>query len=313
MSARAKTFEVEAGGHAVEISNPKKVLFPDVGLTKRDLAEYYSRIAETMLPYIEGRPVHMHRFPDGIDGEDFHQKRVPDHFPSWIRRAQVPKRSGGSVTHAVCENAATLVYLADEACITPHVWLSRVDRLEHPDELIFDLDPPNDDFELVCAAARSIRETLEKVGLSAYVKTTGSRGLHVLTPLDRSADFDAVRSFARGVAEAVAARDPDRVTTEQRKEKRKGRLFLDTLRNGYAQTAVPPYAVRARPGAPVAAPLEWEELSGAGLHSARYTTRNVFRRLARKDDPWRGMWQAASSLGEARHRLDELLAERAPA
>jgi bifunctional non-homologous end joining protein LigD len=310
MSVRAKRFEVEADGHTVEISNPEKVLFPDVGLTKRDLADYYYRIAETMLPYVEGRPVHMHRFPDGIDGEGFHQKRVPDHFPSWIGRAQVPKRSGGNLTHVVCENAATLVYLADEACITPHVWLSRVDRIEHPDQLIFDLDPPGDDFELVCAAARSIRETLEQLHLPAYVKTTGSRGLHVLTPLDRSADFAAVRSFARGVVEAVAGRDPDRLTTEQRKEKRKGRLFLDALRNGYAQTAVPPYAVRARPGGPVAAPLDWDELSGAGLHSARYTTRNIFRRLARKDDPWRGMWRAASSLADARHRLDELFAER---
>ena len=192
--------------------------------------------------------------------------------------------------------------------VTPHTWLSRVDRLDCPDQLIFDLDPPRGDLDAVRTAARALREILEEVGLVAFVKSTGSRGLHVVSPLDRSANFDAVRGFARDVAEVVAARDPARLTTEQRKEKRRGRLYLDTARNAYAQTAVAPYAVRARPGAPVAVPLTWDEVGRKDFHPERYTVENVFRRLSRKGDPWADIGRRARSLSQPRGRLDELLA-----
>lgn len=292
----------------VEISNPDKVLFPDDGLTKADLAAYYGRVAETMLPHLTGRPLHLQRFPDGIDGEEIHQKRVPGYFPDFVRRVEVPKRGGGILTHAVAENAETLVYLADQAVVTPHTWLSRVDELDCPDQVAFDLDPSRRGFDALRDVVRSLKDILEDVGLVPFVKSTGSRGLHVVAPLDRSANFDIVRAFARDVAEVVAARDPGRLTTEQRKEKRRGRLYVDTARNAYAQTAVAPYAVRARRGAPVAVPLSWDEVGRKDFHPERYTLRNVFRRLSRKGDPWADIGRHARALSRARGRLDELLA-----
>ena len=289
----------------VRIPNPEKPLFPD-GLTKAELAAYYERIAETMLPHVRGRAVHMQRFPDGIGGEVVQQKQVPDYFPDFVRRATVPRKGGGEVVHAVIENPETLVYLAGQACITPHVWLSRVARLDCPDMVVFDLDPPGRDLAPVRRAARTIRDVLQDAGLAAFVKTTGSRGLHVVSPLKPEAGFDQVRAFARDVAALVADRDPAAYTTEQRKEKRRGRLYLDTARNGYAQTAVAPYAVRGLPGAPVAVPLEWTEVGR--VEPQDFTVRNVFRRLGRRRDPWAAMADAARPLGDARARLGDVAA-----
>jgi bifunctional non-homologous end joining protein LigD len=198
-----------------------------------------------------------------------------------------------------------VVYLADQACITPHVWLSRIDRPDHPDRLIFDLDPSGRTFEPVVAAARALRDMLEAIDLVPYLMTTGSRGLHVVAPLDRSADFNTVRALARRVAASVADEAPDRFTIEQRKEKRRGRVYLDTMRNAYAQTAVAPYAVRALPGAPVAAPLQWPELSRLA-DAQPDTIKTIARRLARKGDPWKDIARRARALHEAEERLDAL-------
>jgi bifunctional non-homologous end joining protein LigD len=288
---------------AVEISNPDKELFPD-GLTKAELARYYERIAETMLPHVRGRPVHMQRFPEGIEGEEIQQKQAPDYFPEYVKRARVRRRRGGSVEHVVIENAETLVYLADQACITPHVWLSRIEELDNPDQLIFDLDPPGNDLIPLRDAARALRELLQEVGLAAFLKTTGSRGLHVVTPLDRSSGFDETRAFARELAAFLAEREPKRFTVEQRKEKRRGRLYLDTARNAYAQTAVAPYAVRALPGAPVACPLDWREVGR--VEPRQFTVRNIARRLARKQDPWAEIGSDARSLRNPQQRLAQL-------
>jgi bifunctional non-homologous end joining protein LigD len=281
----------------VAITHPQKALFPD-GLTKAELAAYYERVAPLMLPHVRGRPVHMQRFPDGIDGPELQQKQAPDYFPDIVSRATVPLRRGGTVTHAVIENADTLVYLAGQACITPHVWLSRTGRLDCPDRLVFDLDPPGGDLDPARAAARLLRRVLEEAGLAAYLMSTGSRGYHVVAPLDASAGFDDARSFARDVAAALAERDPDSFTVEQRIAARRGRLYLDTGRNAYAQTAVAPYAVRAIDGAPVACPLEWDEL--ARTDPQRFTVRNVHRRMARRDDPWKDMQAHAGSIASAR-------------
>ncbi len=300
--SRSKALEMEVGGRAVEVSSPDKVLFPEDGITKADLAGYYARIADTMLPHLDGRPISMHRFPDGIDGEAFYQKDVPDYFPDWIRTERVEKEDG-SLEMVIVEDPATLVYLASQACITPHTWLSRIDRPERPDRLIFDLDPPGDDFDPVRDAARRMRDLLEGLGLVPSVMITGSKGLHVTVPLDRSADFDEVRGFARRCAELLAGRHPEELTIEQRKAKRGGRVYIDTMRNAYAQTGVAPYAVRARPGAPVATPLDWSELGRAGPRS--YTIGNLFRRLGRKDDPWAGIDREAGTVGRALERLEE--------
>lgn len=258
----------------IEITNPDRLLFPRDGYTKADLADYYHRIAPFMLPFIRDRPVTMVRYPRGIDDKGFFQKNAPQGAPSWLRTERLPKQEG-NVKHVVCEKAADLIFLANLACIAPHVWLSRVDRPDRPDRLIFDLDPGSDDFQLVKETAILARRLLSEDGLESYVMTTGSRGLHVVAPLDRSADFDAVRSYAQKVAGEMVEMD-DRLTIERSVEGREGRLLVDVFRNSYAQTAVAPYAVRARDGAPVATPLPWEELDDPGLGPRSYNILNVW-------------------------------------
>ncbi len=289
------------------MDNLDKVMFPDQGITQGDLLDYYRRVAGTMLPYMEGRPLTMQRFPDGIDGDGFYQKEAPDYFPDWIRRVSIEvKGKGEEQPQVICEDVATMVYLVDQGCITPHVWLSRADKLQHPDRLIFDLDPPDDDFEPVRSAVQALHDLLKQIGLLPFVVTTGSRGLHVVVPLDRGADFDTVRAFAREVTDFLAERQPDSLTTEVRKAKRGERLFLDYLRNSYGQNAVAPYAVRAKPGAPVATPLDWDELSDPDLTSQSYRVDNVFRRLGQKEDPWKGMMRHARSLKGPQRALDDM-------
>ncbi|MFC4611205.1 non-homologous end-joining DNA ligase [Streptomyces maoxianensis] len=295
--------EVPAGRRTVRINRPDKVLFPGEGITKADLAEYYRTVAPRMLPKLRGRPLMMERHPDGIDGPSFMHKDVPGHFPDWIHRAELPKEDG-TVTYVLCDDTATLVYLADQACITPHRWLSRADRPDHPDQLVFDLDPPGDDFTPVREAARALHHLLEELKLPSAVMTTGSRGLHVVVPLDRRAPFDDVRDFARDVADLLAARHPDALTTAPRKQARRGRLYLDVQRNAYGQTAVAPYAVRARPGAPVATPLAWPEVDEPDLDARRWTMKTVPDRL--DSDPWQDTLRRGRSLAPARRRLAAL-------
>jgi bifunctional non-homologous end joining protein LigD len=289
--------EIQIGSRTIEISNRQKVMFPKINFTKGDLIDYYGDIAQVMLPHMQDRPLSMERYPDGIEEEGFYAKEIPDYFPDWIDRAPVEVlESGETQLQVVCNQAAALVYLANQACITPHLWLSRRDRLHHPDKMIFDLDPPGDDFEPVRQAARLLRRALEEIQLPSFVMTTGSKGVHVVVPLDRSAEFDVVRAFAKDLAGAIAGQHPDSFTTETRKDERKGRLFLDYLRNSYAQTSVAPYALRAKPGVPVATPLDWDELENSDLHSQSYTVKNIFRRLGQREDPWRDMWRHARKL-----------------
>jgi bifunctional non-homologous end joining protein LigD len=296
---------IEVGGRQIEITHPDKPYFPGrPPITKQQLVAYYVAVAPTMLPYLRARPVTLQRFPDGIGGAGFFQKEVSDWYPKWIHRATVPKE-GGSVTHALVEDAATLAYLTGQGCITPHVWLSRMDRPHHPDRLIFDLDPPKS-FEQARTAARLLHDLLSQLGLASFVMTTGSRGLHVLVPLDRAADFQRVRAFAQEVAGHLAERHPDGLTTEARIAKRGHRLYLDTTRNAYAQTGVAPYAVRAKPGAPVATPLRWTELDDAGLGSRSHTLKTVPERLAREGDPWSGIALRRQGIRVAAKRLARL-------
>jgi bifunctional non-homologous end joining protein LigD len=281
----AATATVRAGRYRVTIARPDKVLFPDDGITKRDLAEFHAAVAETALPYLRGRPVAMERFPDGIGRTRFFQKDVSGPLPRWVETARV-RKAGGSLTQILCENAATTVYLTDRAAITWHVWLSRVDRPDRPDQLIFDLDPPEGGFGQARRTALLLRELLDELELPSLPKTTGGKGIHVLVPLDRRRDFDAVRAFGRDVARVLESRDADHLTTAASKARRGGRLFLDSGRNAYAQHAVAPYSVRARPGAPVATPLDWSEVEDARLRPDRFGMRAVLRRLERDGHPW---------------------------
>ncbi len=285
------TIQKQIGSQVVAITRPEKILFPKDGITKGELVDYYERIAPVMLPYLKGRPVSMERYPDGIAGEGFYQKKAGQYFPDWIKTVSLAKQNG-EVRHVICDDAATLVYLASQAVVTPHTWLSRYDKPNHPDQLIFDLDPSGDDFRAVCTAAKQVRDLLTQRGVTSYVKTTGSRGLHVFVPLDRKKEFDAVRAFAHEIAQQLVQADPEHLTIEVRKNQRNGRIFVDTARNAYAQTAAPAYAVRARDGAPVAAPLQWDELDDPKLKPDQFTIRNIFDRLTKSGDPWEGLHAA---------------------
>jgi bifunctional non-homologous end joining protein LigD len=302
------------GGHEIEISNRDKVFFPDAGLTKGDVIDYYERVAETMVPHMQHYGTSMQRFPDGLQGEGFYNKDAPDYFPDWIRTVEFPKREGGSFHAPIVDSKAALVYLADQAVLAHHLYLARVDDLEHPDKMIFDLDPPEntEDYAAVRQAALDVRDVLQELDLQAWIQTTGSKGFHVVVPLDRSTGFDEVRQFARDLALLLVRRHPQKYTLEQRKKKRGGRIFLDMLRNAYGATAVAPYSVRARPGAPVGTPVDWQEVEG-GASPRDWTIESIPPRLAQKQDPWSDLLRHARSLGSRWQELEALLEQEEPA
>lgn len=305
-TAAKDPLRLRAGRRTVEVHRPGKVLFPDAGLTKADLAEYYARLAPFMVPELKGRPLMLERHPEGIGAQPhFMQKDTPAHYPDWVHRAELAKQ-GGTVTHTVCDDAATLVFLADQACVTPHRWLSRADRPDYPDRLVLDLDPSGEDFETVREAARQVKELLDQLRLPACLMSTGSRGLHVIVPLDGRSRFEDCRAFAHDLADVLVARHPDTLTTAARKNRRGDRLYLDLQRNAYAQTAVAPWAVRAREGGPIAAPLPWDSLDDPGLGPRNWSLREVaaVRRLA-ESKPWSGLGRARA-LRTARERLRAL-------
>jgi bifunctional non-homologous end joining protein LigD len=304
---------VTIAGIRVDLSNTGKALFPgDPEITKGDLVGYYRNMAGRILPYLRDRPLAMARYPDGIRGERIFQKNIPGYFPTWVHRVEVGK-AGGELCQVICDRPATLVYLANQACIELHAFLSKVGALDRPDQLVFDLDPPSEDrFGEAAQLALRLRELLEdELKLTAYVKTTGGKGLHVHVPLRASDGFGAVRSFTRQASEVLAARNPDLVTTQQRRAGRGDRVYADVMRNAYAQTVVAPYSVRARPGAPVATPLRWGELEDRDLTPQRFTLRSVGDRLKRlgASDPWAGMARRRYGLDRPARRLAEIAAE----
>lgn len=300
------TASVRAGRRTVRLHRPEKVLFPDDGLTKADVLDYYRRVAASMVPQLRGRPLMLERLPEGLGGPQFMQKDTPDHYPDWIRRAEVAKE-GGTVTHTVCEDKATLLFLADQACLTFHRWLSRADRPLHPDRLVFDLDPPGPDFAAVREAARRLCALLDELGLPAALMTTGSKGLHVIVALDGKSDVDTVRSFAQDVTQVLAERHPDRLTTAVRKKSRGDRLYLDVQRNAYAQTAVAPWSLRPKPGAPVATPISRGQLDEPELTPQHWSLRDVAGVLEQAAArPWSVVPGRGRSLRTARRRLDAL-------
>jgi bifunctional non-homologous end joining protein LigD len=299
--------EITIGGITVPLSHPDKVLFPGDGVTKADLARYYADVADRMLPWLGDRPITMVRYPDGLDGQRFFQKNAPSYFPAWIRRVRVGKE-GGEVEHVLCDKPATLVYLANQACIEIHAFLSRVDKLGAPDQMVFDFDPPDGErFGDVRRAALWARDLLDgELGLTSFVRTSGGRGLHVHVALNRRAEFEEVREFAHHAAEVLARRHPDAITVEQRKDKRGSRIYADVMRNAYAQTVTASYGVRARPGAPVATPLSWAEVEDDGLAPGRFTIATIRARLDGGTDPWADFAESRHGLGQAAKRLAKL-------
>jgi bifunctional non-homologous end joining protein LigD len=283
----------------VRLSHPDKVLFPEDGLTKADLAGHYARVADVMLPHVRDRPMNLWRWNNGIDGERVVQQSLPKGAPDWVARVEVPRRKGGDIFHGLINDARTLRWLAQQNCITPHVWNSRADKLDRPDRVVFDLDPTHDDFGVVREGALAVAEVLRELGVTPFAMVSGSRGIHVYAPLKRTRTADEIRAAAQTIAEQVVERRPDTLTIAWRKEKRDGKILVDVARNTYGQTVVAPYAVRALPGAPVATPVTWDEVASAELQPQRFTLRDIGDRLRTAGDAWADMESSAATLPRA--------------
>lgn len=300
--------KIKIGRYAVQITHPDKILFGTSGLTKKDLIDYYHAIAPIMMPHLNDRPISMQRFPQGITHEGFYQKDASDYFPQWITRAPIAKAEGDTVDYVVIDKPATLIYLANQNCITPHVWLSKTDNLNTPDRMIFDLDPAEKlTFTTIQDVAQKLKAILDDLQLPSFYMLTGSRGAHMIVPLKRVHTFDETRAFARDVATVLAQKFPKLVTIDVRKTKRGKRVFVDWLRNGFGTTAVAAYAVRAQENAPIAIPVTWKELLSPAMTSQKYTIKNAMKHINKGGDIWSDMNKYAVSLTKSRKKLDVLL------
>ncbi|MDR3646531.1 MAG: non-homologous end-joining DNA ligase [Candidatus Babeliales bacterium] len=287
---------IKVGKYTVQFTNQDKIFFPDDKITKGDIIQYYDQIAPYMLKYTKNRALTMLRYPHGITQEGFYHKDAPDYFPDWIKRFVDINGEDKKVHYVVANNAATLVYLANFGCLIPHLWLSKIDKPNYPDRMIFDLDPSDDkSFKRIMETAKAFKKIIEEHNLVPFVMSTGSRGLHVVVPIKRTKTFDEVKKFAQYLAQKLIEKDPEHLTMEIRKNKRGTRIFIDTLRNGYGATAVAPYAVRAKPGAPVAFPLEWNELN-AKLTPTKYNIFTIFKRLDKVGDIWKNIDKQAKAI-----------------
>jgi bifunctional non-homologous end joining protein LigD len=298
------------------ITHPEKVLFPahggEAAITKGELASYYEMIAPEMVPHMRARPVSMERYPAGIGRKGFFHKDVSKGFPAWLERVEVPKKDG-TVHHPIVTDTRSLLWLANQNCITPHVWTSRAPDLLHPDICVFDLDPSKDDEpDMVRAAALALRDLLEALGLPSWVKTTGSKGFHIVVPLDGKTPMGEAAGFANAVGTLLVKRDPKHLTREFHKADRGGRILVDTGRNGYSATFAAAYAVRAKPGAPVSAPCAWEEIERGAVGPRTFTLRAMAARVAKVGDLWSDMRRRKRSLARAMDKLRRELQSAAP-
>jgi len=284
------------------ITHPEKILFPDNGITKGDLAEYYEMVAPVMLPHIKSRPVTMERYPAGIGKKGFWQKDVSKGFPAWLERVEVPKKDG-VVHHPLVTDLRSLLWITNQNTITPHVWVSRAPDLYHPDVGVFDLDPSRDDPEVLRASAVALRELLDELGLPSWIKTSGSKGFHIVISLDGKTPMDEAAGFAHGVARLLVARYPKELTLEFHKRDRGGKILVDTGRNDYSATFAAAYAVRARAGAPVSAPCTWEEVIRGEVAPGTFTLKNMKARIEAVGDVWSDLRRKKRSLARAIAKL----------
>lgn len=268
------------------LTHADKVLFPDLGITKGELAAYYDAVAPAMLPHLRGRPITMERFPDGIGGSGFLQKNVVRGAPSWLTRVEAPKRDGGVVHYPVAGDRRSLQWLANQNAITLHVWASRAPRLDRPDLCVLDLDPADDDMDALRTVTLAVKDALDARGLRAYVKTSGSKGFHVATPLGPRATFAASSALADEIAAELVDRHPRLATQAFGKADRGGRLYVDTGRNRAGATFAAAYTVRARPGAPVSAPCTWDEVASGAVEPRTLSLRMMAARLEAVGDLW---------------------------
>jgi len=294
VAATAK-IELTVDGRTVEISNPDKVLFPVSGITKADLARYYAAVGPTMVLHVRDRPATVVRHPNGLEGDSFFQKHTPDHYPEWIPRVELTKK-GGVIRHSVVDHPATLVYFAQQNVITTHVGLARRPDLDHPDLYVVDLDPSTDEIEPLQRVAFGVKESLERAGLVAFVQLTGSKGIHIVAPIEPTASWSDSQRFGRALSTLLIDRFPDDLTTEFSKAERGDRIYLDLGRNNYPATFAAPYSVRAIEGAPVVTPIDWSELEDPTIDARRYTITTVLDRLHANGDAWASLAESARPL-----------------
>jgi bifunctional non-homologous end joining protein LigD len=270
------------------ITHPEKILFPDDGITKGELAAYYEAIAPIIVPHVRARPLTMERFHRGIADKGFFQKNVTKGFPEWLERVEVPKKDGTVHYPLVCD-MRSLLWVVNQNSITLHVWTSRAPRLDYPDLCVFDLDPMQDDPKVLRATALALRDLLLELGLESWVKTSGSKGFHIVVPLDGKSEYGEVAHFGNAVGRLLVERDPEHLTLEFAKVDRAGRIYIDTGRNGYGATFAAPYAVRPKPGAPISAPCTWEELARGDAEPRTFTLRGMAQRIRDVGDLWSEM------------------------
>jgi len=290
------------------ISHPDKLLFPEDGITKGEVAAYYASIAPLMLPHLRARPVTMERFPNGIAAGGFLQKDVSKGFPEWLERVEAPKR-GGVVHYPLINDDRSLEWMANQNCITPHVWASRNPKLYQPDVCVFDLDPSaEEELDILRGAALQVRDVLAELDpdLPSWVKTSGSKGFHIVVSLDPSLGFDEVAAFALGVARVMVARDPEHLTLEFNKVDRGGRIYVDVGRNGYSATFAAAYALRPKGGAPVSAPCTWEEIERGEVSPRTFSLRTMPARVDAVGDLWADVPKRRRSLRRAIKSLQKL-------
>lgn len=283
--------DLQNEGKKMKMKREDKVLFPKDKITKKDIGLYFSKVALRMIPLIKNHPLVMERYPDGIQSSGFYQKNVPTHFPDWIKKVTVSRKEKGRGKLILCQNKKTLLFLADQACLTPHIWLSKAGELEKPDRMIFDLDPPKGKVDLARKTALLLKGALEKMKLKPFLMTTGSKGYHVVVPIKPKHSFEEVKAFAKEIASRLSDENPKICTVEIRKNKRKGRVFIDTLRNEYAQHAVCPYAMRAKDGASIAMPISWSQLSK--VEPDHFKVKGF---VLQKVNPWADFFKNAKNL-----------------
>ncbi len=295
----------------VNLSSPDRVLYPEDGITKGDLFEYYRAVAPTLVPHLRGRPFTMKRYPHGIDGEVFFQKQAPKHLPSWIptRQFRTWPREGESrlVDFALVNTPDAVLFMVQNNCIDMNAWYSRVDKPERPDFVLFDLDPPDGGFQLAIEVAHLIRELLDEVGLPGYVKTSGADGIHVVAPIARRAGFDQTYKFAEQASRLLEQRHPGKVTTEWLKKKRQG-VLVDHRQNGHGKTIASVYSVRPKPGAPVSTPLRWDELT-LDVRPRDFTMQVALERIDRHGDLFAPVLEEPKPLGAAAAKLQKLVSK----
>jgi bifunctional non-homologous end joining protein LigD len=289
----------------ITISHPDKILFPESGITKGELAAYYEMVAPAMVAHMRARPVTMERYHRGIGAPGFFQKDVSKGFPEWLQRVEVPKK-GGTVHHPLVTDTRSLLWLANQNCITPHVWTSRVPDLYHPDICVFDLDPSEENAAQLKTATFQLRDLLAELGLPSWLKTSGSKGFHIVVPLDRKSNMGEVAAFAHAVGTMLVSRDPDNLTQEFHKVDRGRRILVDTGRNGYSATFAAAYAVRAKPHAPVSAPCTWDELQRGEIGPQSFTVPTMAKRIDAVGDVWADMRKRGRSLRRAIEKVRKM-------